>query len=105
MGSNQTERRTKISTTQEVVFCPLYSHREGDLVRTQPRITSIFRGTKKLLMKLGAKEREPIKYQFSYISVLWKEGYEIGHQSSEARKTKTLEDIPVTWFGFLPFTR
>lgn len=56
-------------------------------------------------MKLGAKEREPIKCQFSYINVLWKEGYELGHQGSEAHEDQDPKDTPVTWFGFLPSTR
>lgn len=40
-------------------------------------------------MKLGANERELIKYGSSYIRALWKEGDEIGHQGSEAHKGKT----------------
>ena len=54
-------------------------------------MTSSYRGTKKLLMKLEAKEREePIKYHFSYISTLWKEGCEIEYQASEAHKRQDL---------------
>lgn len=58
--------------------CPLYSHRETGFVLTQSRRTSSYRGTKKLSMMLGAKEREEaIKYHFSHIGVFWKEGSEI----------------------------
>lgn len=54
-------------------------------------------------MKLGAKEWESIKYQFSCISALWKEGYEIGHQSSEAQEDQDPRRHPshVVWIPSL----
>lgn len=54
-------------------------------------------------MKLGAKERGPIKYQFSYISALWKEGYELGHQGSEAHEDQDPRRYPshVVWIPSL----
>lgn len=64
-------------------------------------MTSSYRGTRKLLVRLQAKEKEPIKYHFSYASILCKEGHEIGYRGSEA-----LEDTSgVKWFGLLPSTK
>lgn len=62
-------------------------------------MTSSYRGTQKLLMKLRAKEREPIEHHLSYIITLWKEDYEIQYQGSEAHKAQDLRRHPrhVVW--------
>lgn len=94
-GNNQI-KRGKISTT----FCPLYSHTEKGFILTQSRIPSSYRGTRKLLMKLGTKKREPIKYR---ISALWKKGYEMGHQGSESHTVKTIGYTQSgSWDSFSP---
>lgn len=79
LSSNQTERR-KISTTQEVEFLSIiFPYRN----RVCP---DSVQNPLQLRMRLGAREREPIKYHVICTSELWKEGYKIERQGSEAHE-------------------
>lgn len=99
LGSNQTERRTKISATQEVVVLSIIFPWRRRSCPDSTQNDLYFQGHQEATDEVRSKGRESIKYQFSDVSVLWKEGYEIGHQSSEAQEDQDPRRHPshVVW--------